>query len=58
MIRRVMSAKEPRRSDYSVREDYSADSLAWISDDLYGWLEKNRKTDGSSYNLDQDGLRV
>jgi penicillin-binding protein 1A len=58
MIRRVMSAKEPRRSDYGVREDYSADSLAWISDDLYGWLEKNRKTDGSSYNLDQDGLRV
>lgn len=58
MIRRVMSAKEPRRSDYSVREDYSADSLAWISDDLYGWLEKNRKTDGSRYDLDQDGLRV
>ena len=58
MIRRVMTAKKPHRSDYRVREDYSADSLAWANDELYGWLEKNRKTDGSQYDLDRDGLRI
>lgn len=58
MIRRVMNAKKPRRSDYNIPEDYTADSLAWASDDLYGWLEKTRKTDGSRYNLDRDGLRI
>ncbi|MBR5660015.1 MAG: transglycosylase domain-containing protein [Bacteroidales bacterium] len=58
MIRRVMTAKKPRRSDYKVREDYTADSLAWANDELYGWLEKNTKTDGSPYDLDRDGLRI
>lgn len=58
MIRRVMNARKPHRSDYSVREDYTADSLAWANDELYGWLSKNRKADGSSYDLDRDGLRI
>ena len=58
MIRRVMTAKKPRRSDYKVREDYTADSLAWANDELYGWLEKNTKTDGTPYDLDRDGLRI
>ena len=58
MIRRVMTAKKPHRSDYKVREDYTADSLAWANDQLYGWIEKNPKTDGSLYDLDKDGLRI
>ncbi|MBQ6254157.1 MAG: transglycosylase domain-containing protein [Bacteroidales bacterium] len=58
MIRRVMTATKPRRSDYTIREDYVADSLAWTDDELYGWLEKNTKTDGSRYDLDMDGLRI
>ena len=58
MVRRVMSAKKPKRSSYSVPEDYTADSLSWASDDLYGWLEKNKKADGTPYDLDRDGLRI
>ena len=58
MIRRVMTAQKPRRSDYKVREDYVADSLAWADDQLYGWLEKTHKADGSNYDLDKDGLRI
>ena len=58
MIRRVMTAKKPHRSDYKVREDYTADSLAWANDQLYGWIEKNPKTDGTLYDLDKDGLRI
>ena len=58
MVRRVMSAKKPKRSSYSVPEDYTADSLAWATDDFYGWLEKNKKADGTPYDLDRDGLRI
>ena len=58
MLRRVMNAKKPRRSDYQFREDFSADSLLWATDDLYGWLNKNTKADGTPYNLDKDGLKI
>lgn len=58
MLRRYMKATRPKRSDYSVREDYSLDSLRWVDDQLFGWLEKNRKADGSPYDLDKDGLTI
>ena len=58
MLRRDMNASKPRRADYQFEEDYSADSLRWASDAIYGWLKKNKKPDGSSYNLDKDGLRI
>ena len=58
MLRRVMNAGEPQRSKYTYREDYVADSTLWADDPLYGWLNKNRKPDGSQYNLDKDGLRI
>ena len=58
MLRRDMNASKPRRGDYQFEEDYSADSLRWATDAIYGWLKKNKKPDGSSYNLDKDGLRI
>ena len=58
MLRRVMNADEPQRSKYAYREDYAADSVLWADDPLYGWLNKNRKPDGTRYNLDKDGLRI
>ena len=58
MLRRDMNASKPRRADYQFEEDYSADSLRWATDAIYGWLKKNKKPDGSSYNLDKDGLRI
>ena len=58
MLRRVMNAKKPRRSEYQFREDFSADSLLWATDDLYGWLNKNTKANGEPYNLDKDGLKI
>ncbi len=58
MLRRTMNAREPRRKDYRQEEDYRVDSLQWACDGLYGWLEKNRKADGSKYDLDRDGLRI
>lgn len=58
MLRRDMQARKPRRSDYQYIEEYSADSLRWRDDPIYGWLNKNRKSDGTEYNLDKDGLRI
>mgnify|MGYP002516270545 CR=1 FL=1 len=58
MLRRTMNAKEPKRSSYAQYEDYVVDSLLWADDQFYGWLTKNKKADGSSYNLDKDGLRI
>ncbi len=58
LLRRDMNAQKPKRSRYQYEEDYAADSLRWRDDDLYGWLNKNKKADGSRYDLDKDGLRI
>ena len=58
MLRRVMSAKRPQRSNYINYQDYVVDSLLWADDALYGWLEKNIKPDGTKYNLDKEGLKI
>ena len=58
MLRRDMNAEKPRRSEYQYAEDYAQDSVRWREDPIYGWLNKNRKADGSKYNLDRDGLKI
>ena len=58
MLRRTMNAKKPKKSSYAQHEDYVVDSLLWADDALYGWLNKNKKADGTPYNLDKDGLRI
>jgi len=58
MLRRDMNATKPKRSSYQIAEDYTADSLRWRDDPVYGWLNKNKKPDGSRYDLDRDGLRI
>ncbi|MDO4190557.1 MAG: transglycosylase domain-containing protein [Bacteroidales bacterium] len=62
-LRRYMQAKKPKRSNYaswqlSERGQFYQDSVAWANDPLYGFLEKHKKKDGSSYNLYYDGLRI
>ena len=58
MLRRTMMAKEPKRSSYSQYEDYVVDSLLWADDELYGWINKNLKPDGTKYDIYRDGLRI
>lgn len=57
-LRTIMSADKPSRSNYYSRQKYYEDSLAWENDPLYGWCNKNRKPDGSPYNLGSDGLKI
>ena len=58
MLRRVMAAGPPERKNYQYEEHYLADLDLWENDPLYGWLHKNRKPDGSVYDLDRDGLKI
>lgn len=57
-LRMTMSAKKPARKNYLDKQVYTEDSLQWVSNPIYGWIEKNPKPDGSKYNLYKDGLRI
>ena len=59
-LRLMMVAKKPNKSDYRgwQKQQYVDDSIAWETNPLYGWCEKNRKADGSKYNLYTDGLKI
>ena len=58
MLRRTMTASQPKRSSYNQYEDYVVDSLQWADVELYGWLNKNLEPDGSKYDIYRDGLRI
>src|SRR5574344_1174032 len=59
-LRRLMMAKKPDKANYPLwnKEKYYEDSLAWATDPLYGWCNKNFKENGDPYNLYTDGLKV
>jgi len=59
-LRRYMTAKKPKREDYPEWGEvkYHIDSISWETDPLFGWCNKNRKRDGSPYNIYTDGLKV
>lgn len=59
-LRRYLTAIKPDKSDYRGWEyqKYVEDSIAWENNPLYGWVEKNRKPDGSKYNIYTDGLKI
>ncbi len=59
-LRRMLTAKKPRKSDYMQWEGqkYVDDSIAWENDPLYGWIEKNPKPDGSKWDIYTDGLKI
>ncbi|MBO4812059.1 MAG: transglycosylase domain-containing protein [Prevotella sp.] len=59
-LRRYMMAKEPSRSDYPEwnQNKYTYDKIAWDEDPLYGWCNKNKKSDGTPYNVYTDGLKI
>ena len=59
-LRQMLMAKRPDRSSYASwqKQKFYEDSLAWENDPLYGWCNKNRKKDGTPYNIYTDGLKV
>lgn len=57
-LRIIMYAKEPDPEHYNSRDSYVEDSVNWADNDLYGWINKNIKPDGSYHNIYKDGLRI
>lgn len=59
-LRRMLTAKHPDRSQYPSwdTQKYIDDSIAWVSNPLYGWIEKTRKPDGTKYDIYNDGLKI
>ena len=59
-LRVAMTAKQPDRSNYASwqSEQYTQDSISWETDPLYGWCNKNKKSDGKPYSLYTDGLKI
>lgn len=59
-LRMQMGAKKPEKKNYRgwQMQKFSEDSLAWETNPLFGWCNKNKKADGSNYNLGTDGLKI
>lgn len=59
-LRKYISAKKPERSNYPSwgGTQYYLDSIAWANDPLYGWCNKNKKKDGTPYDIYTDGLKI
>lgn len=59
-LRRYLMADKPRLADYPSwnHVQFSIDSLAWETDPLYGWCNKNHKKNGEPYNVYTDGLKI
>ena len=59
-LRRMLRAQKPVRENYRGWEaqKFIDDSIAWETNPLYGWIEKNPKPDGSKYDIYSDGLKI
>ncbi|MDR1938591.1 MAG: transglycosylase domain-containing protein [Tannerellaceae bacterium] len=60
-LRMIMTAQKPNIDNYPAswqKPKFREDSLAWETNPLYGWCNKNKKTNGSFYNIYTDGLKI
>jgi penicillin-binding protein 1A len=57
-IRNIMRRPEPDRSKYVQQASYDDALWEWQNNPLYGWCNKNKKPDGSYYDVYKDGLKI
>lgn len=59
-LRTSLTAQKPHRKNYSSwnMQKFKQDSLEWETNPFYGWCNKNKKADGSNYNIYKDGLKI
>ncbi len=59
-LRLTLNAPKPERKNYPsfLRQKYMEDSLEWETNAAYGWCNKNKKRDGSTWDLYRDGLKI
>ena len=58
MLRLVMNAERPKRSQFYTEWDYDQAVKEYEENPLYGWCHKNTKADGTPYNIYRDGLKI
>ena len=57
-LRNTMSRPEPDRNKYIQQASYDDALWEWENNPLYGWCSKNKKPDGSNYDIYKDGLKI
>jgi len=57
-LTKIMRRPEPDRNKYVRQESYDDAIWDWNNNPLYGWCNKNKKPDGSSYDVYRDGLKI
>ncbi|MBK9392247.1 MAG: transglycosylase domain-containing protein [Bacteroidetes bacterium] len=57
-IRLMMRRPEPDRNKYVRQSSYDEARWEWDNNPIYGWCSKNKKPDGTPYDLYKDGLKI
>jgi penicillin-binding protein 1A len=59
-LRTILTADKPDKSDYASWQTakYESDLYQWEHNPLYGFCNKNKKPDGTPYNIYTDGLKI
>ena len=57
-LRNIMSRPEPDRNKYVQQASYDEALWEWENNQLYGWCNKNKKPNGSNYDIYKDGLKI
>ncbi|MBE3086825.1 MAG: transglycosylase domain-containing protein [Bacteroidetes bacterium] len=57
-ITNTMRKPEPDKNKYLRESSYEDALWEWENNPLYGWCNKNKKPDGTSYNVYKDGLKI
>ncbi len=58
MLRLVMNAERPTRRQFYNEWDYIEACREYDENPIYGWCLKNKKADGTPYNIYRDGLKI
>src|SRR5512135_3408312 len=53
-----MLKPEPDKSKYVRETSYEYALFEWENNPLYGWCNKNKKPDGTNYDIYKDGLKI
>ncbi len=57
-LRNTLRRPEPDRNRYENESSYEDARWEWDNDPLYGWCNKNKKPDGTNYDVYKDGLKI
>lgn len=57
-LRNIMDKNKPDRKLYQQQASYDDALWEWENNPLYGWCNKNKKPDGSNYDIYKDGLKI